>query len=290
MQISQILKEARLLLDKNLDNNSLNNSKLDSVILLSHALNLCGLNFTKDKVLLNYDFNLDQQQIETFLKLVKRRSKHEPTSHIIGNREFFGYDFIVTKDVLDPRCDSESLIEFVQNRFNSNDKFNILELGAGSGCLTITLLKLYNKAQATAIDISHKALEICYKNAIKHRVKSRLQIKNSNLFDILKNQKFDLIISNPPYIASEEIKDLQKEVQLYEPKIALDGGDDGLDFYRKIANDAAKYLKKNGEIILEIGYQQQNQIIEIFKEKGFNLAATKLDLAAIVRNLCFKLC
>jgi release factor glutamine methyltransferase len=220
---------------------------------------------------------------------VQRRARREPVSYIIGKREFFGEDFFVSADVLDPRPDSESLIELVLEILpDKNQELKILELGVGSGCLIITLLKNYKMAQGFGVDISKKAVEICRRNALSHQVYKRLNLLQSDLFNFLgHNQKFDLIISNPPYIKSEEINNLEPEVKIYEPRCALDGGKDGLDFYKKIAAKAKLFLNQNAKIILEIGFGQKERITEIFVEKNFLTAAIKPDLSGIERVLCF---
>lgn len=290
MIISEILAQARSLLEKDLTSD-VTNAKLDSLILLAYAISISGTPFSKDQVLLNLDLDLTPQQEQIFFELVQRRIKREPVSHIIGKREFFGTEFKVTSDVLDPRPDSETLIELVQKRCSQTNKtkFSFLELGVGSGCLTITLLKLYPQSNATAVDISKKAIKICQDNANNQQIEQRLSLIESNLFDNLKTQKFDLIISNPPYIPSQDIEKLEPEVKIYEPIIALDGGKDGLDFYRQIAKQAKEFLSKEGEVIIEIGYGQKDDIVEIFAKNNFNLIDCHLDLASIARSLCFKI-
>ena len=278
MKISDALLQAR----RALDLNGVSNSKLDVLILLAHAIF-----FTKEQIIFNPDFELNSTQQKDFFKLIERRAAREPTSQIIGKREFFGEDFFVTKDVLDPRPDSESLIELILKNFSDkNQKLKILELGVGSGCLIITLLKAYKAAFGVGVDISKAALEICKKNADRHQVQERLELLESDLFAKVKT-KYDLIISNPPYIPSEEIKILEPEVRIHEPLSALDGGVDGLDFYRRISEKAHDFLNKNGRIILEIGYGQAEKIIEIFNKKGFSLSESKLDLGGVTRVLEF---
>jgi release factor glutamine methyltransferase len=310
---------------KELDSKGVSNSKLDSLILLSYALS-----FSKEQIIFNPDFEINLSQQEKFFDLVARRLKREPISHIIGKREFFAADFLVNKDVLDPRPDSESLIELTLKIFSDknksiqiedseprprnkcgvtalvdriqdchpalvagssdlNQKLKILELGVGSGCLIITLLKAFQMADGIGVDVSKKALEICDQNAIKHQIKNRLQLLESDLFSAVNSQeKFDLIISNPPYIASDEIENLQSEVRIYEPRLALDGGVDGFDFYRKIAANAKNFLKENAKIILEIGFGQEKEVKKIFTSAGFYFIESKCDLSGIVRVLCFK--
>jgi release factor glutamine methyltransferase len=308
MKISEVLAQAKNQLEKS----GVSNSKLDSLILLTHALCV-----SKEYVIFNPDLQLDKKQQKSFWELVERRSKREPISHILGKREFYGRDFIVTKDVLDPRPDSESLIELVLKKFplKENKKIKILEIGCGSGCLVITLLKELKMAEAIALDISEAALDVCVRNASLHGVMDRIKFLQSDLFTQLKHheilhfsqddnitcppersegshdssQKFDLIISNPPYIESQTIEELQPEVKIYEPRLALDGGLDGLDFYRKIALEAKSFLCHSGKVVLEIGFGQKEEIVKIFAQNGFILEELKQDLAGTVRALCFSL-
>ncbi len=285
MKISDALSQAR----QKLDSKGVSNSKLDSLILLTHTFFVLKENFTKEQIIFNPDLELEPEQYKVFFELINRRANREPVSQIIGKREFFGEEFLVNSNVLDPRPDSETLIELVLKKFwQQNQKLKILELGVGSGCLIITLLKAFDNAEATAVDISQKALEIAQKNAINHQVQNRLNLLESDLFQkISASKKFDLIISNPPYIASKEIELLQDEVKIYEPRTALDGGLDGLDFYRRIAAKAKNFLNPSGKIILEIGISQKEEIEKIFTEKKFTLEESKQDLAGIERTLCF---
>jgi release factor glutamine methyltransferase len=283
MKISDILAQSRIQLDKS----GVSNSKLDSLVLLTHALS-----FSKEQVIFNPDMVLSQDQCKKFLTLVKRRETFEPISQIIGKREFYGRDFIVTKDVLDPRPDSESLIELVLAHIDPSDHLNILEVGSGTGCLTITLLKELPKSQAVTLDISEDALEICRQNIAFYNLTNRLTPIKSNIFTSLRKkqtQKFDLIISNPPYIQSKQIETLQPEVKLFEPKMALDGGEDGLNFYRQLAAQSQEFLLDNGKIFLEIGYGQTKDVETIFNQHGFTLKEVKKDLAGIQRALYFEL-
>lgn len=287
MNISSALSQAR----QNLDAKGVSNSKLDSLILLTHAFFLLGISFSKEQIIFNPDHELSLQQQQVFFNLILRRSNREPISHIIGKREFYGEDFLVSKDVLDPRPDSESLIEAVFSNFSDkSQKLKILELGVGSGCLIITLLRSFRLAAGTGVDVSEKALAVCQKNAVNHQVADRLQLTKSDLFGAINQQeKFDLIISNPPYIPSQDIESLEPEVRVHEPRLALDGGKDGLDFYRQIALEAKNFLNKKGQIILEIGINQQQEIADIFMQEGFLLLEEKRDLAQVVRVLRFGL-
>ncbi len=280
MKISDLLAQAK----NQLENSGVSSSKLDSLVLLTHALSV-----SKEYVIFNPDFEPEQHLEERFLTMINRRAIREPVSHIIGKREFYGYDFFVTQDTLDPRPDSESLIELVLRKNpQKNDALKFLEIGTGTGCLIITLLLLYKNSSAIGVDISDKALQICNKNAIQNQVQDRLQLIKSDLFSDLKNQKFDFIISNPPYIPSKDIAGLQEEVRNFEPLLALDGGTDGLDFYRSIAKSGADFLINNGRIFLEIGFDQKDDVVKIFTQENFTFEDFQPDLAGVSRALVFK--
>lgn len=280
MNIAGALKKAK----EELKNAGVASYELDSLVLIC-----CALSFSKEKVIFNPEIILDEKQLEDFFALIARRKNGEPVSHLIGKREFYGVDFVVNKNVLDPRPDSESLIELVLEFAKKDDELQLLELGVGSGCLVISLLLLLKNSTAIGVDISNLALEVAAENALKNQVAPRLNLQKSDLFSALNaGQKFDIIISNPPYIPTHQIADLQIEVRDFEPILALDGGVDGMDFYRKIAKDAARFLKNNGLVFLEIGINQKAEIAEIFRENNFELIAAKDDLAGIARALCFR--
>lgn len=280
MNIAGALKKAK----EELKNAGVVSYELDSLVLIC-----CALSFSKEKVIFNPEIILDERQLEDFFALIARRKNGEPVSHLIGKREFYGVDFLVNKNVLDPRPDSESLIELVLEFAKKDDELQLLDLGVGSGCLVISLLLLFKNSTAIGVDISNLALEVAAKNALKNQVAPRLNLQKSDLFSALNaGQKFDIIISNPPYIPTHQIADLQIEVRDFEPILALDGGVDGMDFYRKIAKEAAQFLKNNGLVFLEIGINQKAEIVEIFQENNFDLIAAKDDLSGIARALCFK--
>jgi release factor glutamine methyltransferase len=280
MNIAGALKKAK----EELKNAGAASYELDSLVLICRALS-----FSKEKVIFNPEIILDEKQLEDFFALIARRKNGEPVSHLIGKREFYGNDFLVNKNVLDPRPDSESLIELVLEFAKKDDELQLLELGVGSGCLVISLLLLFKNSTAIGVDISNLALEVAAENALKNQVAPRLNLQKSDLFSSLNaGQKFDIIISNPPYIPTHQIADLQIEVRDFEPILALDGGVDGLDFYRKIAKEAAQFLKNNGLVFLEIGINQKAEIAEIFQKNDFELIAAKDDLSGIARALCFR--
>jgi release factor glutamine methyltransferase len=281
VNIENILKEAIEILQKN----SVASPVLDARLLLSFATSL-----SKEDIIFNaQQINLSENQIKKYFELIHKRAKKIPLTHLTNNREFFANNFYVDENVLDPRPDSEALIEMIIKKFTKNSSINIVEIGCGSGCLIISLLRHFENWLGLAVDISDKALVIAQKNADNNQVLTRINFIQSDLFkNLSNNQIFDIIISNPPYIPTNDIENLQDEVRLYEPRIALDGGLDGLDFYRKIAEQSQKFLKNNGDIFLEIGYNQYQDVKKIFENNNFKFIDSKKDLSGIIRVLQFK--
>ena len=281
MNVENALKEAIEILQKN----SVASAILDARILIQHVTSLSR----EDIVFKASNIDLSKNQQKKYFDLINQRAKKIPLTHLTNNREFFANNFYVDENVLDPRPDSEALIEMVMEKFNKFSSLNICEIGCGSGCLIISLLKHFENWLGLALDISNKALLIAEKNAKFNQVLTRINFKQSDLFKNLSNdQIFDIIISNPPYIPTNDIENLQDEVRLYEPRIALDGGLDGLDFYRKIAEQSQKVLKNNGDIFLEIGCNQHQDVINIFEKNNFKFINFKKDLSGIIRILQFQ--
>lgn len=287
MLISQAIKISI----QKLNNAGINSSYIDSIILMQYALNL----ESKEQVIFaTPERNLSQTESEKFFSFIKRRQSREPVSYIINKREFYGYDFYINKNTLDPRPDSETIIELFKEIVDRNKNYEILDIGTGSGCLAITILLEFPNIIGTAIDISQDAIEVCKINIDKFKLNNRLRAKK---FDILNcenfifnisSEKFDIIISNPPYISTCDINKLQDEIRNYEPRIALDGGIDGLDFYKKIAESAEMLLKKNGLIFLEIGDNQDLDIERIFIKNKLKLISKKKDLSQRYRAMSFE--
>ncbi|KJV98165.1 protein-(glutamine-N5) methyltransferase, release factor-specific [Rickettsia amblyommatis str. Darkwater] len=287
--IKQILSDAT---DK-LNKIGISSPQLEARILLQHVINK-----PIEYLLINLDEQLNEAEIEAFEKLLERRLKHEPIVYITGVKEFYSREFIVNKHVLIPRSDTEVLVDVVFQchlRFrgddiskNCNDKFlNILELGAGSGCIAISLLCELPNANVIATDISLDAIEIIKSNAAKYKVTDRIQIIHSNWFENIETQKFDFIVSNPPYIAHSEKSEMAIETIKYEPSIALFAEKDGLQAYFLIAENAKQFLKPNGKIILEIGFKQEEAVTQIFLDHGYNIESVYKDLQGHSRVILF---
>lgn len=255
MNIKQALEEARNILKSN----NFEDSNIIAKELLSYVLK-------KDKVYLtiNSDTALTDTEYAEFTKYIEQIIDGKPLQYITQKQEFMGIDFFVNEDVLIPQPDTEILVETVLDICKKYDKqsLRILDLCTGSGAIAISLSKILN-TQVFASDVSIKALKVAEKNNVLNN--SKVEFIESNLFEKINGEKFDIIVSNPPYIKNEEIKLLSKQVQ-NEPYIALSGGEDGLDFYRKIIDEAYKHINKNGYLCLEIGYDQKEDLIKLIKQ------------------------
>lgn len=221
---------------------------------------------TRQYVIVYDDKKLTQEQEKNYFKNVEKISQGMPLQHITHQQEFMKMNFYVSKDVLIPRPDTEVLVEEVIRIAKKINAKKILDLCTGSGAIAVSLAKYIKDSQVTAIDISSKALEVAKKNAKNNGVDKQIAFLHSNLFDKVPKEKYDMVVSNPPYIKKEVIRNLDKEVQ-NEPLIALDGGWDGLDFYRKIVKQADEYLKYGGYLCLEIGYDQKNDVMELIEQE-----------------------
>jgi release factor glutamine methyltransferase len=243
------------------------NSRLDSEILVSHLINI-----PRESIYSKLKENLPANKTEELQKLVSRRVKKEPIAYILNNKEFWSTNFYVDRSVLIPRPETEVLIDLILSQIsNKNNYLNILDIGTGSGCILISLLKELVKAKGIGVDKSSKAIAIAKKNSISQQVDNRASFKNVNLEEIKFDKKFDLIVSNPPYLPDVSLKNLNLDIKLYEPKIALLGGVQGVDFLCKIINLASKTLKINGLLALEIGDNQFHILAKYLKKNRFKI-------------------
>ena len=235
-------------------------------------------------ILLNLERVLSEDEEQLFNKFINERLNNRPIAYIVGNREFMGLDFFVKEGVLIPRPDTEVLVEEVIELAKKKDAKNILDIGTGSGAITISLAKYLENVKVTSVDISDIALEIGKRNAISNEVDDRINFVKSDLFtNIDKETKFDIIVSNPPYIKREVIDTLDKQVKDYEPYNALEGGVDGLDFYRAITKQAKNYLKKGGILAYEVGHDQSEDVSKLMEMDGYTNIYTRKDLQQIDR-------
>ena len=244
----------------------LNNVKsymIDSELILSSVSGKLRENF-----LVNLDFKLNPIQIKMFNNLINRRALgKEPVAYLLNTKEFWSIKLNVDKDVLIPRPETEILVERLVKHYKNKQPY-ILDIGTGSGCIIISLLQELKKSKGVAIDISNKALKIAKKNSKNNNTFNRIKFVNSSICQF-NNFKFDLIVSNPPYIARYQLKNLSDDIKNFEPKIALDGGNDGLDVIRKVIYKSRKILKINGMLALEIGNGQYKKVSQILKLNKF---------------------
>ena len=221
---------------------------------------------------------LTLRQEVNYFKAIKRLINGEPIQHITHQQEFMKLNFFVNEDVLIPRPDTEILVEEVIKIARKINAKKILDMCTGSGAIAVSLAKYLDNVEITAVDISEKSLDVAKTNAKNNEIENKITFIESNLFENIVNEKYDIIVSNPPYIRKDVIKTLTKEVQK-EPKIALDGGYDGLDFYRKITHQSEEYIKFNGYLCFEIGYDQKKDVIKIINdERKFTGTYSKKDL------------
>ena len=253
--------------------NNINSFQLDSEILLSETIQ-------KDRkfLILNYDKKLKKKTLKNFDDLISQRSKGKPIAYLTKKKSFWRDIFEITSDVLIPRPDTELVVENILWLTKQKRKINILEIGVGSGCIIVSILNERKNFRGTAIDLSKKCLIISKKNAIAHKVNSRLKLYKSDV-DKFNLGKYDLIVSNPPYIKTCKLKYLEKDVADFEPKLALNGGLDGLSEIRKVIKKSSELIKKNGKFILEIGFDQKNKVINLLNREGFYINSAQKDLA-----------
>jgi len=253
-------------------------SRLDCEILMSKVTQT-----SRGDVLLNLNKELTIKELKQYKNLIEQRSKKKPIAYIIEKKEFWKDDFYVTKDVLIPRPDTELIVQNVLEITKKRLSLNILDIGVGSGCIILSILKERTTFKGTGIDISKKSLNICRINSDNLRIFNRLKLFKSDI-DNFNYGKYDLIISNPPYIKKFDLKYLDKDVVGFEPKLALDGGLDGLSGIRKVINNSTRLIKRKGILILEIGFDQADKVKEILKKNGFYLKNVLKDLAN--KNRC----
>ena len=258
-------------------------ARLQIELLLAHLLQMPRL-----KLYLNFDRVLTEPELETLRGLVRRRGEREPLQHIVGSTSFCGLEMSVTPKVLIPRPETEVLAErawvFLQNSGASSPA--VLDFGTGSGCLAITLAVKCPGARIHAVDLSSDALAVARQNAVRHQVSERIQWHEGDGFAAVPDDlRFDLVVSNPPYIPSGEIESLQPEVKDHDPRLALDGGADGLDWYRRLAVETPPFMAADGSFMTEFGDGQATSISNIFEQGGWQVAAVEADYSGRPRIL-----
>tara|TARA_B100000965_G_scaffold330231_1_gene293912 strand:- start:1897 stop:2739 length:843 start_codon:yes stop_codon:yes gene_type:complete len=269
MNINSAIKEGY----KILKSKFISSSQLDTEILMAKAIN-------KDRnyILLNSNNLLNKNDLNNFYRLIKQRSFGNPIAYLTNKKFFWDSEFFVTDDTLIPRPDTELIVENLLSLTKHKNKINILDIGVGSGCIILSLLKERENYRGTGIDKSKKCLKISRINAVNLNVSSRLKLYKSDV-DKFNLGKYDLIVSNPPYIKTHKLKYLERDVAEFEPRLALNGGLDGLSEIRKVIKKSSELIKKNGKFVLEIGFDQKNEVINLLKKEGFYINRTQKDLA-----------
>ena len=250
-----------------------NSAKLDAELILSKTLGL-----SREKILLNLNEKINDELLEKFNYFLKLRKQNRPIAYILGFKDFWKYKFQVDKNVLIPRPETEIIIEQALKNLPKLSKKNILDIGTGSGCIIISIIKERENCKATAIDKSLKALKVAKLNAEMHHVQKKIKFLNIDVDKYFAN-KYDLIVSNPPYIKDSEILSLDKDVKLNEPKLALSGGKSGLNKVFKVIKKSQKLLKTNGKLILEIGDKQSKEVKKYLIKNNFNQIQVFKDLS-----------
>jgi len=253
------------------------NPELDSELLLSKALNK-----KREKILTNLKKEINKKQLDKFNLYLSRRKKKEPIAYILGFKYFWKYKFFINKSVLVPRPETEQIVEETLNYLSDNESKKILDIGTGSGCIIVSVLKERSKCKAIAIDISSKALKVAKTNAKIHHLENKIKFINIDI-DKFNYNKYDLILSNPPYISNIDLIRLDDDIRIYEPRESLSGGLDGCEEITKVIEKSSKLLKNNGKLIIEIGDTQKNNVLKLLKNNGFYINKTGKDLSGRYR-------
>tara|TARA_B100001248_G_C27354980_1_gene443333 strand:+ start:566 stop:1405 length:840 start_codon:yes stop_codon:yes gene_type:complete len=260
MKVFEVMKFGSNLLKEN----KISSHILDSELLLSKVLKK-----SREEILINLNLNINEKSISKYKEYLKRRSRNEPVAYIIEEKEFWSKNFLITKNALIPRPETELLVEKLIKIYE-NKKTIILDIGTGSGCIILSLLSNLKNSKGIGVDISNGAISLAKKNAIIQKLHLRTKFFNKS-FEKVFNKKFDLIVSNPPYIEAKDIKNLSDDIKKYEPRVALDGGNDGLDLIKKIIYKSKRILKIKGMLALEIGKEQYKIVSKILVKNNFRV-------------------
>ena len=256
-----------------LKRNNIKSALLDSEILLSEAINK-----SREFIILNLNHDISEKDYNYFQEMVDQRLKGKPIAYLTKKKFFWKYEFYVNENVLIPRPDTEIIIDQVLKIYKKKNEISFLDIGFGSGCILLSILKERKDFKATGIDISNDALKVCKINAYKLGVKNRVRLFKSDIDKFFKG-KYDLIISNPPYIKNLDLRYLEKDVIKFEPKLALDGGLDGISEIRKVIKRSSELTKNGGKLILEIAYNQKEEVKQLLKKNSFYINSVIRDLA-----------
>ena len=268
MRLSEAITKGANILKKN----NIPSFFLDSEILIGKILDK-----KREFIILNQNLEIQKNDYLKYISLIKKRSTHTPLAYLIKSKDFWKNEFYVDNRVLIPRPDTEIIIEEVLSILRAKKINNFLEIGVGSGCIVLSILNEINCIKATGIDISQKALEFCKINSKRLGLNSRIKLYKSDI-DKFNIGKYDLVVSNPPYICRSDLNNLMKDVVGYEPKNALNGGNDGVFETKKVVKKSSKLLKKNGKLVLEIGHNQKDKVINMLKNNGFFVQRVIKDL------------
>jgi len=258
MHYNKIIKKGFKILKEK----SIASYQLDTEIILS---NLLGVK--REKLIIEDNFDLSNDQVEKFNFLIARRSKYEPIAYIIRKKEFWKRNFFINKETLIPRPETELLVEMIIKYFKNKSPY-ILDIGTGSGCIILSILDDIEKARGIGIDLSISALNVAKKNGLNSKCSNRVKFFKKSVDEFI-NKRFDLVVSNPPYICKHDIKNLSNDIKYFEPKVALDGGNDGLDVIKKVIYKSKAILKTNGLLAIEIGNKQYKQVSQLLKIENF---------------------
>jgi release factor glutamine methyltransferase len=258
---------------QDLKKNNIKSALIDSEILLSQAINK-----SREFIILNSNYKVSEKEYWYFKEMVNQRLRGKPIAYITGKKFFWKDEFLINEKVLIPRPDTEIIVEQVLKIFKNKTKINFLDIGIGSGCILLSILKERKDFRATGIDISNHALKVCKINAYKLGIKNRVKLFKSDI-DKFNKEKYDLIISNPPYIKNLDLTYLEKDIVKFEPKIALDGGLDGISEIRKLIKKSSELIKNNGKLIIEIGYDQKDEVKRLLRKNSFYINSVQKDLA-----------
>jgi len=269
MRIQTAISKACIELKKN----NIKSPLLDSEILMSKAINK-----SREFILLNLDQEIKKNNHVYFKRLINERSEGKPIAYLTGKKFFWKYEFNINENVLIPRPDTELIIEQVLKIYKNKSSINFLDIGVGSGCIILTILKEKKKFSGIGIDLSQECLKVCKINANNLGVSNRVKLFKSDV-DNFTFGKYDLIISNPPYIKKLDLKYLDKDVINFEPKLALNGGLEGLSEIRKVINRSSELIKKKGKLILEIAFDQKQEVKRLLRDKKFYINEVVKDLA-----------
>ncbi|MBL6786041.1 MAG: peptide chain release factor N(5)-glutamine methyltransferase [Candidatus Pelagibacter bacterium] len=261
--------------------NLLKEKKIQSYILDSELLLSKTLNKSREKILTNLDVGIKKKNFNIFKDYLIRRSKNEPIAYIFGEKEFWSKSFNVNKHTLIPRPETELLVDELLKIFKGK-KISILDIGTGSGCIIVSLLSDLGQSIGTGVDVSKSAILMAKKNAKKYKLTNRIKFLTKS-FENIFDKKFDLIVSNPPYIERNAIKNLSEDIKKYEPRMALDGGNDGLDLIKKVIYKSKYILKINGALALEIGNEQIKKVSKILADNNFRAGSVIKDYKNNIR-------